>query len=753
MPAAWVSRNFGQLGVEILRAFLCDKASSLLYNKLMKQRYDLVYVYTTDVKKPLNRVKIGKATRVAGSPEDAALIRIKEQFTAGNRDEKVELLHIFDQTESDRSATQVESALHKILSARNVGGEWFDLTNIDEKYDFNLVLSAYNKYMDGVDRPYSFPLRHNQQSFVDKAYSYFAGGGESFLLAAIMRFGKTFSTYKLIEKLGFKEVLILSAKTEVKLAWEEDLILHVDFRDCDWYDADEASKDNPIEIKNDGKVHITFLTLQDIKDYGKKKLQNIVSHKWDLVILDETHFATETERTYDLLSKLIYKHRLDMSGTAFQKLLSGEYTSENSFVYSLIEETRDVNSKLFDQSEYPHLNLYTVHIAEEIKKEADDYYEDEEGFKFSTLFATNEEGKFVHPNAVRKVLDIMSSENPRAFGGISPFSLDVLSDKLDHTIWYLPPRVDSSKALAEMMRQHNYWNQYDIYIAAGDNEKLSNDDIVTKVKYLSEERSGKKTIVLSDGKLSHGVSVKKWTVFLMNDSTSPESYFQSMFRCKTPNKPVKTECDAIDFNPDRALRMWYKYAEATAIYEDKETLDILKEFYDVLPIMNCKSNTLSAISIEDILSAMGRNFESLNTWARGGLVTHAEIPEEIAEELMSIDAADIEKFESQVSANEIRKGKVQKNKKKKTAKDEEDSFSRLRERALAVIQTLPKFMQCTDVNEFSVKSLLSSAQKNDDLFEEISGINHEIFDRMIELGIVNRKLLTIALEEYHLVTR
>ena len=74
-----------------------------------------VYVYTTDVKKPLGRFKVGKADRKALTIEEAAMIRIREQFTAGNRDEKRELMHVFNADDLNMRSIDLESKLHKIL--------------------------------------------------------------------------------------------------------------------------------------------------------------------------------------------------------------------------------------------------------------------------------------------------------------------------------------------------------------------------------------------------------------------------------------------------------------------------------------------------------------------------------------------------------------------------------------------------------------------------------------------------------------
>lgn len=720
-------------------------------------KFDVVYAYTTDVKKSLHRIKIGKATRDAETAEAAALIRINEQFTAGNRDEKIELIGYFDQTNSSHTAYQVESALHKALKVRNVGGEWFDIEN-NNKFDFDLVKKAYNDYIHGSARPNSFPLRSNQEDYVNKAYNCFKNNvSRSFLLAAIMRFGKTFATYKLIQKMGFKRVLILSAKTDVKMAWQDDLLSHIDFDGWAWYDTDESSKDNPLILDTNNSTQIVFLTLQDAKDYDKKKLADVLSYHYDLVIFDEAHFATETAKTVDLVKQIDFDYKIEMSGTAFKKLLSGEYTPENTFVYGLIEEIRDIGKGFYTHLDLPKLNVLVANIADQIINDCEtDYPNDDDGFKFSTLFAVDNKGKFVHPNAVRRFLDVLASSRPKQFKGISPYALDELSDKLDHTIWFLPKRVAIVKALAEMMRAHPFFSEYEIFVASGDNDGFDNDEVIGKVKYMSEIKKNKKTIVLSAGRFSTGVSVKKWlTVFLMNDSEdSPEEYFQAMFRSKTPDKDSKKmNCYAVDFNPDRVCVMQYKYAEITATYENRDPAEVLREFNDVLPIMNCYENNLTPISIENILEAMHRSADEMSTFSRAYMVDVSKIDGKIASFLSGITPQAFEKFKNEISKNDVNKGKTLKSiEKNPSEKKGNDIVKQLKERVLATIQFIPTYLHISDSNISGIKGFLDHISSNQDEFKEVTGLTVEMFNMMFFSGVINNTLFEKAIQEYNLVS-
>lgn len=79
-----------------------------------------------------------------------------------------------------------------------------------------------------------------------------------------------------------------------------------------------------------------------------------------------------------------------------------------------------------------------------------------------------------------------------------------------------------------------------------------------------------KTITLTCGKLTTGVTVKPWTgVFMLRNMSSPESYFQTAFRCQSPwdiedefkhKTIIKKECYVFDFALNRALKQISDYS-------------------------------------------------------------------------------------------------------------------------------------------------------------------------------------------------
>ena len=232
----------------------------------------------------------------------------------------------------------VHRELDKLKVLRNrKSREWFEC-------DVDMVAKAVNNLLHGVARPDNFKMRLEQKSFVEKAFAYFTNGGTSFLLNAIMRYGKTFAAYQLVKKLQCKRVLILTYKPGVVQEWNNGLNNHVDFVDYDFYYALDYDKDNPIKMKRD-KNSVLFASFQDILGTDlngkmKSKWNYVFSLKYDMIIIDETHFGASTAKAIDLINKLSYTYRLDLSGTPLKALMSGDYDDENSYSWSYIDEQK-----------------------------------------------------------------------------------------------------------------------------------------------------------------------------------------------------------------------------------------------------------------------------------------------------------------------------------------------------------------------------------------------------------------------------
>ena len=104
-----------------------------------------------------------------------------------------------------------------------------------------------------------------------------------------------------------------------------------------------------------------------------------------------------------------------------------------------------------------------------------------------------------------------------------PFSDARLLNVLNHTFWFLP-NVASCYAMYNLLMDDNFFRDYKIIVAAGTKAGIGLDAL-GPVRAAMENPLETKTITLSCGKLTTGVTVKPWTgVFMLRNMKSPETY-------------------------------------------------------------------------------------------------------------------------------------------------------------------------------------------------------------------------------------
>ena len=169
-----------------------------------------------------------------------------------------------------------------------------------------------------------------------------------------------------------------------------------------------------------------------------------------------------------------------------------------------------------------------------------------------------------------------------------PFSTEELRDELKHTFWLLN-RVASAKALAKKLELHPVFKDYEIILAAGDG-KLDDDDEAEKSfdKVTRAIKNYDKTITLSVGQLTTGVTIPEWTAVLMlSNMASPALYMQAAFRAQNPclfhdaqgNSYRKKNSYVFDFDPARTLTIFEQFANdlIPATPADKGNFDQRKQ--------------------------------------------------------------------------------------------------------------------------------------------------------------------------------
>lgn len=473
----------------------------------------------------------------------------------------------------------------------NDRNEWFYISPSDSKNRFNEFRShrGTGNTIDTV--PYI--LRKEQEQAVNETLSYKKDHetGE-FLWNAKPRFGKTLSTYDLILKMKAEKVLIVTNRPAIANSWYSDyqkfigrqggyfFVSSVDgiigkplVVSYKTYEKDAKSRANDSSVRKMGLIE--FVSLQDLKGsiyFGghHDKLKELSYIKWDLLVIDEAHEGVDTYKTDVAFDHIHRKFTLHLSGTPFKALASDKFPQNAIYNWTYADEQkakRDWNGDGENPySTLPKLNMFTYQMSEIIKDEISQGVEingetEEYAFDLNEFFATKE-GRFIHNSSVDKFLDALTTLEKY------PFSTPELRGELKHTLWLLN-RVDSATALARKLEKHPTFKDYKIILAAGDG-KLDDADETEKAYNRVVDAINKydKTITLSVGQLTTGVTIPEWTAVLMlSNIKSPSLYMQAAFRAQNPclfrnGKETyrKENAYVFDFDPARTLITYEQFA-------------------------------------------------------------------------------------------------------------------------------------------------------------------------------------------------
>lgn len=492
--------------------------------------------------------------------------------------------------------------LKKLGVERDDHTEWF-------KIDPDLAKSYFNKFredrgiVEGNQDPIGYKLRYEQEEAVSKTIEYFNSheNGE-FLWNAKPRFGKTLSTYDLCMKMGLSNILVVTNRPAIANSWYEDyvkfvgpksgyyFVSHIDSLKDRTYVLDRSQYlEKAIEDEN-LRGCIEFVSLQDIKgskyfggDVNNDKLRELsgdldkngkqIGMIWDILVIDEAHEGVDTFKT-DLAFKYIKRrHTLHLSGTPFKALARDKFAEDAIYNWTYADEQRakkDWDRLSEEENPYevlPKLNLYTYQMSELIREKVEsgialDGEGEEYAFDLNEFFSTKESGKFVYEKDVDKFLDALVSQEK------FPFSTEDLRREIKHSFWILN-RVDSAKELARKLKQHPVFKEYNIILAAGDG-RLDNDDENKKAydEVVEAIKKYDKTITLSVGQLTTGITIPEWTAVLMlNNMKSPALYMQAAFRSQNPclfyengKSFRKKNAYVFDFDPARTLTIFEEFA-------------------------------------------------------------------------------------------------------------------------------------------------------------------------------------------------
>ena len=734
--------------------------------------------------------------------------------------------------------------VHRTLTRRKVpcvGGDWFRCS-VDE------LKAAYIAVRDRKDndRPHNFSMRPEQEDAVLKTAAHYESVAKEkgirarFLWNAKMRFGKTFAAYQLAKFMDFSRVLILTFKPAVQDAWEEDLKTHIDF---DGWQFISRNSNLKWETADKSRPIVCFGSFQDY--LGVDRSSGIVKPKphhkwvheeeWDLVIFDEYHFGAwrdkaqklfepeekdedtpddpfEEEKLADykkLADNDVYtddedflriktSHYLYLSGTPFRAIKEGEFGDEQIYCWTYSDEqwakaqwSEKFPDKPNPYAALPRMVMKVYKIPDSIRQIA---MKDECEFDLNEFFSAKGEGneaKFKHENHVQKWLNLIRGESINEDSGNlkiaenMPYFDNRLLATLTHTLWFLP-NVASCDAMGNLLKQPNntFFHDYIIKVCAGSKAGIGLAALAPIQNAMGDPLKTK-TITLTCGKLTTGVTVKPWTgIFILRNSSSPETYFQSAFRVQSPwevttdtgkREIVKHECYVFDFALDRALKQIYDYSCQLTIEGDNQKK--VEEFLKFLPVIAYEDGGMVEINADAILQhAMSGMTEKLliRCWKNPRLVNVDNVT---LSKLMKNDAAmkilmSIEQFRKLTlkdkkdfnvddaintiisKSEEVKKAKTsgedlsQKEKREITEKEKEYKKKReeIRERLIWFLNRVPIFMYLSEYREVQLSDVIT--QTEPEIFKRVSGISVEDFKLLLSLDVFNNLRVNDAIGHF-----
>lgn len=680
----------------------------------------------------------------------------------------------------------------------------------------------------------TFEMRPEQREAVERTLAYYNSLWEEdvdavprFLWNAKMRFGKTFSAYQLAKEMEARRILVVTFKPAVQDAWHEDLASHVDFEGWQYRNAKAMRDDEPFDPD---RPLVYFGSFQDLlgkdRSTGLIKANNEWVHaiNWDLVIFDEYHFGAWRESAKELFEgedareatkelRAEYHRELDtfgeeleelgndegeflpittraylyLSGTPFKALASGEFIEEQIFNWTYTDEQRAKRQwaqhhpgEWNPYRSLPEMRLMTYQMPDDLVAVA--HQGEFAEFDLNEFFAatgTGDDATFTYESDVQKWLDLIRGRHsPTQLDSLKagtrppfPYADSRLLPYLQHSFWFLPT-VASCHAMANLLKaRHNtYWHGYDVLVVAGAGAGVGLDAL-PPVRESIGDGHNTRTITLSCGKLTTGVTVKQWSSILMlRNLNSPETYFQAAFRVQSPwsiknpdgddpsrEEILKPVAFVFDFAPTRALRQVADYGAGLnpQIDNPEKAVAELMSFLPVLAYDGANMTQVNAGAILDIAMSgtsatlLARKWESailvnVDNQTLRRIMDNAEAMEAVMN-IEGFRALGQEVFETVVNKSEAvsktKKDKgdsLSKTEKKELSAEEKEYKSKrkqIQEKLIKFATRIPAFMYLTDFRENTLQDVITKIEPG--LFKQVTGLTVGDFHLLVNLGVFN----------------
>lgn len=769
-------------------------------------------------------LKVGYTTRTAE-------IRVREQ----NQTSHVKFKIVLERPAMRKDGSTFDDRLVRNILKKdhipNPEGEWCVCGVREVEKAIAAAVAGKDNMMERTE---DFEMRPEQKRAVEKTSAYFnafrkdpsnRGLIPHFLWNAKMRFGKTFTAYQLALRMGWKKLLILTFKPAVKTAWEEDLLTHKDFEGWQFCQKQDDRELNRVDER---RPFVCFASFQDVlgrNSVGGIKATNewIQTVGWDCIVLDEYHYGAwgrnaknfydrkdpalrRAEEVCEILTEDASSARelearemydeglmplrtgayLYLSGTPFRAISTGEFIEEQIFNWTYSDEQAAKEAWQGEHNPYaqlPKMVMLTYQLPDSISEIASRGEFDE--FDLNEFFRA-EDDRFLHEEYVQKWLDLirgaytenivtelkLGKEKPPM-----PFSDSRLLSYLQHTYWFLPS-VAACRAMSVLLRKRSnrFFDDYKVIVAAG-NEAGMGAQAVEPVYNAMEDPQRTKTITLSCGKLSTGVTVKPWTgILMLRNTTSPETYFQAAFRVQSPwtakdehgeDIILKPFCYVFDFAPNRALRQVQEYSCQLNVHESNPERKV-EDFIKFLPILAFDGSSMKEIDAAGVLDmAMSGTTATLlaRRWESAVLVNvdNATLQRlmnspDAMRALMNIEGfrnlnSDIEtiinKSEHVKDTKKEKCDSLSVAEKRQLSEEEKEYKSKRKEiqdKLIKFATRIPVFMYLTDFREYCLRDVIEQLEPA--LFRKVTGLTLKDFSLLVSLGVFNSELMNDAVYKF-----
>ncbi len=755
--------------------------------------------------------------------------RVAAQYPTKRPGPRPYRIHVEESAMRSDGTAFTDRDVHRALrraGIENPEGEWFRCTPEQVKA---AILAVQTDQALDRERDLTFTMRPEQVAAVEKTAAHILhwqadpanrDRAARFLWNAKMRFGKTFAAYQLAKRMGWRKLLVLTFKPAVQSAWEDDLKRHPDFEGWQFV----APSGMCFEEADPKRPRVCFGSFQDHlgrdRATGALKAKNdwIRSTHWDCVILDEYHYGSWRERAKEMFEAEDAREAafgegqgiedydegdmpvttdayLYLSGTPFRAIASGEFIEDQIYNWTYSDEQREKHSWQGPDNPYaalPRMVLLTYQLPDAIRDVAMGGEFNE--FDLNTFFTAEGEGtlaRFKYEDEVQKWLDLLRGAYlPANLDDLKlgaqrppmPFSDARLLAVLPHTLWYLP-KVNACQAMRNLlaMRHNRFFRDYHVLVAAGAEAGIGPAALRPVQKAMGDPLTSK-TITLTCGKLTTGVTVRPWTgILMLRNLSTPEGYFQAAFRVQSPwtvsnpegdtpneEETIKPECYVFDFAPNRALRQIADYSCRLCLDETSPEQKVA-EFISFLPVLAYDGSSMRRIDAAGILdmamsgttaTLLARRWESallvnVDNDTLGRLMSN----ERALAALMSIEAfrnlnheieTIINKSEAVRKARKAAGEQGMTTQEKRQLTEEEREYNslraKIRDRLIKFATRIPIFMYLTDYRERTLRDVITLLEPG--LFKRVTNLDVADFELLVSLGVFNSALMNDAVYKF-----